>query len=80
MQTGFGLTAVAVTAAPGWTISKPRKARTPMKSARLYDPQRRGRRFAVGWATMHDRPLEHRPHPWHGVDPGKRFPEIVRAY
>ena len=29
---------------------------------------------------MHDRPLEHRPHPWHGIDPGKRFPEIVRAY
>src|SRR5512145_2347645 len=29
---------------------------------------------------MHDRPLEYRPHPWHGVDPGKRFPEIVRAY
>jgi hypothetical protein len=28
----------------------------------------------------HDRPLEYRPHPWHGVDPGKRFPEIVRAY
>ena len=29
---------------------------------------------------MDDRPLKHRPHPWHGVDPGKRFPEIVRAY
>jgi inorganic pyrophosphatase len=29
---------------------------------------------------MHDRPLKYRPHPWHGVDPGKRFPEIVRAY
>src|SRR5262245_60242633 len=29
---------------------------------------------------MPDRPLEHRPHPWHGIDPGKRFPEIVRAY
>ena len=29
---------------------------------------------------MHDRPQEYRPHPWHGVDPGKRFPEIVRAY
>jgi inorganic pyrophosphatase len=29
---------------------------------------------------MHDRPLEHRPHPWHGIDPGARFPEIVRAY
>ena len=29
---------------------------------------------------MHDRPLEHRPHPWHGVDPGKHFPEIARAY
>ena len=51
-----------------------------MKSGRLYDPQRRGGRFAVGCATMHDRPLEYRPHPWHGVDPGKRFPEIVRAY
>jgi len=21
-----------------------------------------------------------RPHPWHGLDPGPRFPEIVRAY
>src|SRR5689334_21272049 len=29
---------------------------------------------------MHDHPLEYRPHPWHGIDPGKRFPEIVRAY
>ena len=29
---------------------------------------------------MPDRPLEYRPHPWHGLDPGKRFPEIVRAY
>ena len=29
---------------------------------------------------MYDRPLKHRPHPWHGVDPGERFPEIVRAY
>ena len=29
---------------------------------------------------MHDRPLEYRPHPWHGLDPGKRFPEIVQAY
>jgi hypothetical protein len=28
---------------------------------------------------MHDRPLKHRPTPWHGVDPGKHFPEIVRA-
>jgi inorganic pyrophosphatase len=27
-----------------------------------------------------DTPLEHRPHPWHGLDPGARFPEIVRAY
>jgi inorganic pyrophosphatase len=25
-------------------------------------------------------PLAFRPHPWHGVDPGARFPEIVRAY
>lgn len=22
----------------------------------------------------------HRPHPWHGIDPGERFPEIVTAY
>jgi inorganic pyrophosphatase len=27
-----------------------------------------------------DRPLAFRPHPWHGLDPGERFPEIVRAY
>jgi len=27
-----------------------------------------------------DKPLAFRPHPWHGVDPGSRFPEIVRAY
>jgi len=27
-----------------------------------------------------DKPLAHRPHPWHGLDPGPRFPEIVRAY
>lgn len=27
-----------------------------------------------------DKPLAHRPHPWHGLDPGSRFPEIVRAY
>ncbi len=25
-------------------------------------------------------PLSFRPHPWHGLDPGSRFPEIVRAY
>jgi inorganic pyrophosphatase len=25
-------------------------------------------------------PLAHRPHPWHGVDPGERFPEVVTAY
>jgi inorganic pyrophosphatase len=25
-------------------------------------------------------PLAFRPHPWHGVDPGARFPEIIRAY
>jgi inorganic pyrophosphatase len=25
-------------------------------------------------------PLPYRPHPWHGVDPGARFPEIVTAY
>lgn len=29
---------------------------------------------------MNHRSLKYRPHPWHGVDPGKRFPEIVRAY
>ncbi|MFO1170816.1 MAG: inorganic pyrophosphatase [Hyphomicrobiaceae bacterium] len=29
---------------------------------------------------MTQRPLDHRPHPWHGLDPGPRFPEIVRAY
>jgi inorganic pyrophosphatase len=27
-----------------------------------------------------DKPLAHRPHPWHGLDPGSQFPEIVRAY
>jgi len=27
-----------------------------------------------------DKPLAFRPHPWHGVDPGPRFPELVRAY
>jgi inorganic pyrophosphatase len=27
-----------------------------------------------------DKPLAHRPHPWHGLDPGPRFPEIVRVY
>lgn len=26
------------------------------------------------------RALAFRPHPWHGIDPGERFPEIVRAY
>jgi inorganic pyrophosphatase len=25
-------------------------------------------------------PNTFRPHPWHGLDPGPRFPEIVRAY
>jgi inorganic pyrophosphatase len=25
-------------------------------------------------------PLAYRPHPWHGLDCGSRFPEIVRAY
>jgi inorganic pyrophosphatase len=25
-------------------------------------------------------PLSFRPHPWHGIDPGPRFPEIVTAY
>lgn len=27
-----------------------------------------------------EKPLAFRPHPWHGVDPGSRFPELVRAY
>jgi len=31
-------------------------------------------------SPIKDRPLAFRPHPWHGVDPGARFPEIVRAY
>jgi inorganic pyrophosphatase len=31
-------------------------------------------------ASAKDPPLTFRPHPWHGVDPGERFPEIVRAY
>ena len=26
------------------------------------------------------KPLEHRPHPWHGLDAGERFPDVVRAY
>ncbi len=26
------------------------------------------------------KPLPFRPHPWHGIDPGTRFPEIVTAY
>jgi len=26
------------------------------------------------------RPQPYRPHPWHGIDPGARFPEIVTAY
>jgi inorganic pyrophosphatase len=25
-------------------------------------------------------PLAFRPHPWHGLDPGARCPEIVTAY
>jgi inorganic pyrophosphatase len=25
-------------------------------------------------------PLPYRPHPWHGVDPGARFPDVVTAY
>ena len=25
-------------------------------------------------------PLVHRPHPWHGLDAGASFPEVVRAY
>jgi len=27
-----------------------------------------------------DKTQAFRPHPWHGVEPGARFPEIVRAY
>lgn len=26
------------------------------------------------------KPLKFRPHPWHGLNPGPRFPEIVQAY
>jgi inorganic pyrophosphatase len=26
------------------------------------------------------KPLKFRPHPWHGLSPGARFPEIVQAY
>ena len=26
------------------------------------------------------KPLRFRPHPWHGLNPGVRFPEIVQAY
>ena len=26
------------------------------------------------------KPLRFRPHPWHGLSPGARFPEIVQAY
>jgi inorganic pyrophosphatase len=26
------------------------------------------------------KPLKFRPHPWHGINPGARFPEIVMAY
>jgi inorganic pyrophosphatase len=29
---------------------------------------------------MSDRPLTHRPHPWHGIAPGPDFPRTVRAY
>jgi inorganic pyrophosphatase len=25
-------------------------------------------------------PMMYRPHPWHGIEPGSRFPEIVTAY
>jgi inorganic pyrophosphatase len=25
-------------------------------------------------------PLSFRPHPWHGIDPGARFPEVLTAY
>jgi inorganic pyrophosphatase len=27
-----------------------------------------------------EHPLAFRPHPWHGIDPGEAFPEIIRAY
>jgi inorganic pyrophosphatase len=27
-----------------------------------------------------ERPHPFRPHPWHGIDPGARFPEILTAY
>ena len=27
-----------------------------------------------------EKPLSFRPHPWHGIDPGERFPELVVAY
>lgn len=27
-----------------------------------------------------DTPSEFRPHPWHGIEPGDQFPEIVTAY
>ncbi len=26
------------------------------------------------------KPLAFRPHPWHGIEPGPRCPEIVTAY
>src|SRR5262245_58800648 len=31
-------------------------------------------------AARPEPPLAYRPHPWHGVDPGPRFPELVTAY
>src|SRR5262245_28809047 len=27
-----------------------------------------------------DKALAFRPHPWHGIDPGARFPEVLTAY
>src|SRR5688572_29197300 len=37
-----------------------------------------GRVFVLPSVSM--KPLKFRPHPWHGLSPGPRFPEIVHAY
>lgn len=29
---------------------------------------------------MNKTPIPYRPHPWHGIDPGERFPEVVTCY
>ena len=34
----------------------------------------------MGPMIASDVPHAFRPHPWHGIDPGPRFPEIVTAY